>query len=196
MFTKLYPVTDTNQVTFFLSANDELRAVLNSVDSSTQDSFRIEARRLFNFADRLGLNPTLSTKLWLPRRNRIITIARVSRDQYRIEFRNSFGGRDFEHFTGTEKALRRHLHDMRKQRVKVLSVEKQITVEYGYQFGSADLSGSNPYTFGIVWTDRIEGQPHLITRMLKILAQYELAVNSAKDSLLELAIEQRESGAA
>ncbi len=195
MFTKLYPVTDTNQVTFFLSANDELRAVLSSVDSSTQDLFRIEARRLFNFADRLGLNPTLSTKLWMPKGNRVITIARVSRDQYRIEFRSAFGGRDFEHFTGTEKALRRHLHEMRK-RTKIFSVEKQIAVEYGYQFGSADLSGSNPYTFGTVWTDRIEGQPHLITRMLKTLAKYELAVNSAKDSLLELVVEQRESGAA
>lgn len=191
MFTRLYPVNDENQITFFMTQNDEIRQVLGEVTEMVQTHFRCEAFKLFRFASRLGLEGTLTTSLRMPKGNRVITVSRVTRDQYRIDFKTVFGI-DCDHFIGTERELRKQLHQMRKNGVKILHTEHEMVVADGYQFGSADVSGANPYTFGTVWADRIEGKPQLILRMLKTLSKCELVLSSAKDDLLERAAEKFE----
>ena len=184
MFTKLSPVTDNTQITFNLGANDALRYLLANVNSGTQDSFRVEAGKLFDFASRLGLDDVkLATALKMPNKDRLITIERVLRKQFKIVFKAD-GETGIERFNGTDKELKRKLHDMRKAGKRPVRSEEEAVLAVGYKIGSASHSKANPYTFGIVWANAIEGAPQLIGRMLSTLAKYEQAVNSAKDDLL------------
>lgn len=185
MYMKLYPVNEPTQVTFYMDSDPELRSLLEQVTSSTQDKFCTEAWNLFQFADRLGLDGTkLVTELKLRNTERRMTIQCVPYNQYRIFYRDG-GFVGFERFNGTEKDLKKELRAMRMAGQKPIRTEIEIELSRGYKFGSIKEDRTRPFTFGTVWGDRVEGKPHLITRMLKTLAQHERALSTAKDDLLE-----------
>lgn len=193
MFTKLYPENEIHQITFFNEEDDsELRSLMGNVTSMTQDSFRDAAFKLFQFASRLGLDDCkLATSLKMNNQSRHITIQRVPYNQYKIVYK--VGSEvDFIRFNGTERALKKKLRTMKRNGMRPVGTELEIELGSGYKFGSESERGENPYTFGVVWSNRIEGKPHLITRMLRTLFQYEQAINSAKDDLLEQLISKQE----
>lgn len=187
MYTKLTENTNANAITFHMTASDDLASTLAKLTTATQDEFRIEAAKLFEFAERLGLDGArLSTAVKMPARNRLLTIAQVLRHRYSISYMRD-GYADALMFEGTELEMRRKRYAMRRAGMKVLRVDDECVLETGYKFGSVCPLRGTTYTFGTVWGDRIEGAPHLISRVLKGLAKHEQVVYSAKDDLLDKA---------
>ena len=195
MFTKLEKSANPDQITFFTGKNDTLRNVLAHVNIGKQVSFLDSASKLYKYAIRMGFEDvklTSTEDVYSQKRSgrdRVITLQRVVRNEYKIVIRPYGKSEDaqVDHFTGTNKEFRKHLRDLHRNGMHAVRSEIENVAEIGFKIGSSTPSGRTPYSFGTIWLDRIECQPRHVGQLLKAIVHQAAILSGAKDDLLEMA---------